>query len=129
MCWANENWSGVWHGAPKRILIEQTYPGEADDRAHFTMLLPAFRDRRYIRVNGKPLLAIYQPLRLPDPAAFNQLWQLMAKEAGLPGLHIIGWADYLKEDAVLEAGFDGCIVAPTSNVGNGCMAGRIRLAA
>ena len=48
VCWANKNWSGVWHGAPKRILIEQTYPGEADDRAHFTMLLPAFRDRRYI---------------------------------------------------------------------------------
>ena len=43
-------------------------------------------------MNGKPLLAIYQPLRLPDPAAFNQLWQLMAKEAGLPGLHIIRWA-------------------------------------
>jgi hypothetical protein len=24
LCWANETWSGVWHGVPRRILIEQT---------------------------------------------------------------------------------------------------------
>ena len=30
LCWANETWTGVWHGAPNRILIEQTYPGRAD---------------------------------------------------------------------------------------------------
>ena len=30
--WANQTWTGVWHGAADRILIEQTYPG-ADDHA------------------------------------------------------------------------------------------------
>ena len=28
--WANESWSGVWHGAPNWILKEQTYPGDDD---------------------------------------------------------------------------------------------------
>src|ERR1039458_3423890 len=48
LCWANETWSGVWHGAPNRILIEQTYPGAEDHQAHFDALLPAFRDCRYL---------------------------------------------------------------------------------
>ena len=64
--WANESWSGVWRGEPDRILIEQTYPGEQDDRAHFSYLLKAFADSRYITVDGKPLLVIYKPLKLPD---------------------------------------------------------------
>ena len=35
------------------MLIEQTYPGEEDAIQHFYTLLPAFRDKRYIRVEGK----------------------------------------------------------------------------
>jgi len=33
LAWANQTWSGVWHGAPERTLIEQTYSGDADERA------------------------------------------------------------------------------------------------
>ena len=40
--WANQTWSGIWHGAPGRVLVEQTYPGEDDHRAHFEAVLPAF---------------------------------------------------------------------------------------
>ncbi len=42
LCWANESWTGIWHGAPDRILIEQTYPGREDHIRHFKALLPAF---------------------------------------------------------------------------------------
>src|SRR6266404_2380608 len=38
LCWANQTWSGVWHGAPDRILMEQTYPGPEDCRKHFLAL-------------------------------------------------------------------------------------------
>ena len=41
--WANQTWAAIWHGAPDRVLIEQTYPGPDDDRAHFASLLPASR--------------------------------------------------------------------------------------
>src|ERR1051326_5491580 len=90
ICWANHTWSGVWHGAPNRVLIQQTYPGEADHRRHFETLLPAFLDRRYVRVGGKPLFAIYRPGDIPDCAGTMQLWQSMAREAGLPGLPLVG---------------------------------------
>jgi len=63
ICWANETWTGIWHGSPKRILVEQTYPGHEDYVAHFKELLPAFLDKRYVLVNDKPLFAMYRPLR------------------------------------------------------------------
>jgi lipopolysaccharide biosynthesis protein len=90
LCWANQTWSGVWHGARDRILIEQTYPGRADHQAHFQALLPAFADPRYIRVEGKPIFLIYDPHDLPDTVETLALWRAMAVDAGLGGLHIVG---------------------------------------
>jgi lipopolysaccharide biosynthesis protein len=90
LCWANQSWTGVWHGAPDRMLIEQTYPGERDHAAHFETLLPAFRDPRYLTVDGKPLFMIFAPRELPQPASTLDLWRNMACAAGLPGLHIVG---------------------------------------
>jgi lipopolysaccharide biosynthesis protein len=90
LCWANETWTGIWHGAPDRILIEQTYPGPEDHAAHFRSLLPAFADRRYLRVDGKPAFMIYKPEKLPHPKAALAQWQTMARDAGLAGLHIAG---------------------------------------
>lgn len=91
LAWANESWTGIWHGAPHRVLMAQTYPGEADDRAHFAWLLGAFRDPRYLRVDGRPLLVIYKPMGMPQPARRFALWRQLALEAGLPGLHLVGF--------------------------------------
>src|ERR1039457_4911938 len=67
LCWANDTWSGIWHGTPKHILVEQTYPGYDDYKAHFDYLLKAFSDRRYLTIDGKPLFVVYQPYHMPDP--------------------------------------------------------------
>ena len=40
LAWANQTWSGTWHGAQSRILIERTHPGPEDGRRHFEHLLP-----------------------------------------------------------------------------------------
>jgi hypothetical protein len=87
--WANQTWSGVWYGDPRRILIEQTYPGPEDDRRHFEHLLPAFADRRYMRVGGKPLFYVFRPELLPDPAGFVERWRTLAAESGLSGLYLV----------------------------------------
>lgn len=108
--WANETWTGVWNGEPNRILIEQTYPGEADDRAHFEYLLNAFRDHRYITVDGKPLLVIYKPLRMPEPARRFDYWRELALKAGLKGLYIIG-TNMLDFDDAGKLGLDGAMIS------------------
>ncbi|MEO8936501.1 MAG: glycoside hydrolase family 99-like domain-containing protein [Burkholderiaceae bacterium] len=89
LCWANQTWSGIWHGEPKRTLIEQIYPGIADEEAHFRLLLRAFRDPRYLRVDGQPLFVIYEPYAIPDLAAMIDRWQVAARANGLPGLHMV----------------------------------------
>lgn len=89
LAWANQTWSGIWHGASDRILMEQTYPGPEDERAHFETLLPAFRDERYLRVDDKPVFYVFRPEELPDAAAFVDRWQAMARAAGLPGLYLV----------------------------------------
>jgi len=105
VCWANQTWGGIWHGAPDRVLIEQTYPGDHDHRAHFAYLLPAFADPRYITVNGQPVFVIYRPRQLPDAARTTDLWREMAVRAGLKGLHLIGVDDQPQWNAA-QFGFD-----------------------
>ena len=89
LAWANQTWSGIWHGAPDQVLIEQTYPGADDDQAHFDSLLGAFTDPRYVTVGGRPLFYVFRPEQLPEPAAWVDRWQRMAQDAGLPGLYLI----------------------------------------
>ena len=109
MCWANQTWTGVWHGAPGRILIEQTYPGDEDHRKHFEYLLPAFQDERHIRVDGKPVFVIYSPMEIPDVKRTMDLWREMAVAAGLKGLHLVAAvsSDWVPE----EHGFDASITS------------------
>ena len=110
VAWANQSWSGIWHGAPDRILIEQTYPGPEDDRAHFDYLLPALRDPRYLRIAGRPLLFVHQPGSLPDPARFVEMWQAMAAAAGLGGLYLVACLGESSYRAQVADGFDAGVV-------------------
>lgn len=108
LCWANETWSGIWHGNPKKILIEQTYPGLDDHQAHFDALLPAFRDPRYITADGKPMFLIYRPMNIPNVKDTMELWRKMATDAGLKGLFLVASSptpDWIPE----QFGFDACI--------------------
>lgn len=103
--WANESWTGIWHGAADRVLMEQRYPGHADSAAHFTALLPAFEDDRYFRVEGRPLFHVYRPGDLPSAAQFVDEWQQMAREAGLPGLYLVAGVN-TRYRTYAEDGFD-----------------------
>ncbi|MEP6779566.1 MAG: glycoside hydrolase family 99-like domain-containing protein [Gemmatimonadaceae bacterium] len=108
VCWANETWTGIWHGSPNRVLIEQTYPGEQDHRHHFEELLPAFRDERYVRVDGRPLFAIHQPMQIPNVVETLAFWRKLAVEAGLGGLYLVGartGAPWDRRDIGLDASY------------------------
>lgn len=87
--WANQSWTGTWHGAPDRMLIEQRYPGPDDDRRHFEALLPAFHDPRHLRVDGRPVFYVFRPEQLPDARAWVERWRELAVRAGLPGLYLV----------------------------------------
>jgi hypothetical protein len=110
--WANQTWSGVWHGMADLTLIEQTYPGKEDHRAHFEYLLPAFRDPRHIKVDGKPLFLVFMPHSIPDVQAALSQWREMAVAAGLGGLYLIANSTTSVPEDLRTLGFDATVQGP-----------------
>ncbi|MBO5549296.1 MAG: glycoside hydrolase family 99-like domain-containing protein, partial [Prevotella sp.] len=129
LCWANHDWtSKTWQKGNNfrrdSMIMKMEYSKE-DYVRHFNYVLPAFRDPRYITVDGKPLFAVWAPHHIPDAREFIDLWQQLARENGLPGIHFVGHtdnagkglpgqtADYYSTDkakeyyqTVLDLGFD-----------------------
>ena len=90
LAWANHSWKGVFFGSKGKTLVEQTYGGEKDFKAHFDYLLKAFKDKRYVKIDNKPVLHIYHPKGMPDCKKWMEYWRNLAVESGYNGLHIIG---------------------------------------
>lgn len=94
--WANHDWSTkTWkdqNGNSKGavMIAEQLYPGKEDYINHFNYCLLAFKDSRYITVDGKPIFFIYDPVSHPDMKEFIELWRTLAMENGLKGIHFVG---------------------------------------
>lgn len=88
--WTRKNWNIHNSGFKDEILIEQEYPGVEDIVDHFYSVLPAFKDKRYITVDGKPLFLIYAPLFLDNARAFINKWNELALKEGLDGIHFVG---------------------------------------
>lgn len=114
LAWANDTWRGTWYGATRDVLIEQTYP-PGDDQAHFSELLPAFTDPRHVRIDSKPVFFVFKPASLPDATAFVDRWQTLATRAGLPGLHLVGFAENENWDP-RPSGFDGVVLTRLGSV-------------
>jgi lipopolysaccharide biosynthesis protein len=105
LCWANENWTRAWDGEDREVLLAQSYAG--NERAHAEWLVRAFRDERYIRVDGKPLFLVYRASQLPDPLATTRVWRDVAREAGIGELFLCRVEGYPDERTdPRELGFD-----------------------
>jgi lipopolysaccharide biosynthesis protein len=88
LCWANENWTRRWDGKDLDILAEQVY-GEKDDRQHIRYLSQAFRDPRYIRIDGKPLFLVYRATDIPDPLLTTATWRDEAHQLGIGEIFLV----------------------------------------
>ena len=117
--WANESWKAkVWNiedTSGDKTLMEQLYPGFEDIEAHFFSILPALKDKRYIKIDGKPVFVIYKPLLLPNASEFIKIWNKLAKENNLSdGFFFIGHTVNIKEKAeIIKFGFDAVNIVRT----------------
>ena len=110
VCWANENWTRTWDGLEKHVLLAQRHSLESDER-FLRDLLPTLRDPRYIHVEGRPLVAVYRPGLLDEPAATADRWRRIAEAEGLPGLYLACFHSFDRTDP-RAYGFDAAIQFP-----------------
>jgi len=80
LLWANENWTRRWDGSESNVLISQDYRAE-DDAAMVADFARHFKDRRYIRLQGRPMLTIYRPGIIPNCAARLEDWRKLFRDA------------------------------------------------
>lgn len=112
LCWANESWhSKFWNidgTIEKRTLVEQKYLGKEDNYKHFMSLLQAFKDKRYMTIDEKPIFMVYQPLKFEKAKEFINQWQDLAKENGLKGIYFTAYTLFVDKeyDAIKSLGFD-----------------------
>lgn len=116
LAWANHTWRAVGCTAGNydpRILIEQTYPGIEDAKMHFNYLLKAFRDERYVKIDGKPYLFIYDSMALPQEYIY--LFKELTIKAGFPGLYLVANVNNrdIPKETLLNKGFDAVCYCQT----------------
>lgn len=88
LCWANENWTRRWDGQDHEVLMAQAH-SETDDENVIRDLIRFFRDHRYIRVDGRPLLLVYRVLLFPDFAATAKRWRRICRDEGVGEIYIV----------------------------------------
>ena len=110
LMWANENWTRRWDGSDHEVLISQDYRAE-DDTALIDCLARHFRDPRYIRLDGRPVLMVYRARLIPDTAATLARWRALfhARHAENP---VLVMAQAFNETDPRPYGFDGAIEFP-----------------
>lgn len=79
--WANENWTRRWDGKDNEILIKQNYSLE-NIVAFMKQMLHIFNDKRYIRINNRPLLLIYAADEIPNIKNVIKIWKTICIQNG-----------------------------------------------
>lgn len=124
ICWANENWTRRWDGMDSEILIAQEYSA-GDDRNFIRSLIPFFKDRRYIRINNRPLLLVYKVGLFPDPVGTTNLWRKECRDAGVGDIYLAAVQGNEFFDNPWIYGFDAAVEFPPHRFNSGAGPQRI----
>ncbi|MFN8769361.1 MAG: glycoside hydrolase family 99-like domain-containing protein [Neisseriaceae bacterium] len=88
ICWANENWTRTWDGQSTNILLEQRYL--PDDPKNFLHdVIKYFKDGRYIKIDNKPVLIVYNAQEIKDFDRYITIWRSEIINFGFEGIYII----------------------------------------
>ena len=105
--WANENWSKLWDGGNRELLMEQKF--SRDDFENFAKdLLEFFKDDRYIKINNRPLFIIYRPALFEKELIvdFFKYLRSYTKKFGIEEPYIVSYNAFRFHDSPNDWGLD-----------------------
>ena len=118
LMWANENWTRRWDGRESDVLIGQNYDDVPASR-FIEDVMPILQDPRYMRIDGRPILAVYRPAQIPDLEAVIGAWREAVRHNGLGELFLM-MVDVAKQFHGIDqdphsVGLDGTLSFPPHN--------------
>ena len=88
LIWANENWTRRWNGLNKKILIKQEY--NDNDPINFIIDIKKYIiDKRYIKINQKPIIGLYEPKNIPNLEKIISQWREESIKLGIGEIFIL----------------------------------------
>ena len=81
-------WTRRWNGYEGKILINQDY--KKNDPENFIKDIKKYIiDRRYIKINDKPIIGLYEPKKVPNLPNTLSIWRESSKKIGIGEIFII----------------------------------------
>jgi lipopolysaccharide biosynthesis protein len=88
LIWANENWTRQWDGLNKEILIKQEYKDE--DPENFIIDIKKYlMDSRYIKINGKRVIGLYDIKKIPKLKETISIWRQKSRQYGIGEIFVL----------------------------------------
>ena len=112
--WANENWTKRWDGGDRDIIIRQEHSA-FDDIFFIRDLVETFRDCRYVKVDGKPVLMIYKAHLFDNIFKTTASWRDEILLHDFPGIYLVMVDDWPERtDPPRFYGFDASYEIPSN---------------
>lgn len=87
--WANESWTGIWHGLSSQVIFKQSYSRE-ELRDHAKLITSLINSDRYLKVGDASPFLIYKPRLIPDAKNYLDELRECVRNLGGGELYIIG---------------------------------------
>jgi Glycosyltransferase WbsX len=114
--WANESWTGIWHGLSNQTIIKQNYNRE-ELIEHAKLVASYVNSERYLKINNDSLFLIYKPKLITEAKYYLEEFRCLVRKFGGGDLYIIGtWGPGLSERIGVPDDF-GLDAVVANNVG------------
>lgn len=123
--WDNNSWKKTWSvftggsgwnnvkEKKHEMLAEIRYGDESDWKKHFDYLLPFFKDKRYIKLNGKPIIGLFNTYNEYNTIVkMIKYWNELSKDNGIGEIIVLSRDDY--KQSQFEYKFRYTPFAPTT---------------
>ena len=88
---ANQDWTMQWDNGNEKEILYQQFLNDGDAEKFMADILPYMKDERYIKIDNKPLMVLYDVQKYPYEKyiEFNKEIREIAKQNGFDDLYIL----------------------------------------